>query len=86
MLVDEIGDVVEVEDDAFEPPPETLRGKVRGVILGVYKLSGKLMHVLDTAKACQIAETRLSDGGAGKLTKRFDLPVNARGSIGTEGN
>jgi len=56
LLVDEIGDVVEVKDDAFEPPPETLRGKVRGVILGVYKLSGKLMHVLDTAKACQIAD------------------------------
>jgi purine-binding chemotaxis protein CheW len=56
LLVDDIGDVVEVGDDAFEPPPETLRGKVRSVILGVYKLSGRLMHVLDTAKACQIAE------------------------------
>ena len=29
LLVDEIGDVVEVNEDAFEPPPETLRGKVR---------------------------------------------------------
>lgn len=56
LLVDEIGDVVEVGDDAFEPPPETLRGKVRTVILGVYKLSGRLMHVLDTTKACQIGE------------------------------
>ena len=26
LLVDEIGDVVEVTDDAFEPPPETLAG------------------------------------------------------------
>ena len=25
LLVDEIGDVVEVEEDTFEPPPETLR-------------------------------------------------------------
>jgi purine-binding chemotaxis protein CheW len=56
LLVDEIGDVVEVGQDAFEPPPETLRGKVRSVILGVYKLSGQLMHVVDTAKACEIAE------------------------------
>ena len=38
LLVDEIGDVVEVEEDSFEPPPETLRGKVRTVILGVHKL------------------------------------------------
>lgn len=56
LLVDEIGDVVEVGEDAFEPPPETLRGTVRNVILGVYKLSGRLMHVLDTARACQIAD------------------------------
>jgi purine-binding chemotaxis protein CheW len=54
LLVDEIGDVVEVNEDAFEPPPETLQGKVRSTILGVYKLKGRLMHVLDTAKACQI--------------------------------
>lgn len=56
LLVDRIGDVVEVNEDAFEPPPETLQGKVRETILGVYKLKDRLMHVLDTAKACQIAE------------------------------
>lgn len=56
LLVDEIGDVVEVGEEAFEQPPETLRGKVRGVIFGVYKLSGQLMHVLDTPKACQFAD------------------------------
>jgi purine-binding chemotaxis protein CheW len=55
LLVDEIGDVVEVEEDTFEPPPETLQGNVRAVILGVHKLKGHLMHVLDTEKACQIA-------------------------------
>lgn len=55
LLVDEIGDVVEVEEETFEPPPETLQGNVRAVILGVHKLKGRLMHVLDTEKACQIA-------------------------------
>jgi purine-binding chemotaxis protein CheW len=54
LLVDEIGDVVEVEEDSFEPPPETLRGTVRSMILGVHKLSERLMHVLDVEKACQI--------------------------------
>ena len=56
LLVDEIGDVVEVDEDTFEPPPETLRGPVRAMILGVHKLKGHLMHVLDTDKACQITE------------------------------
>ncbi|MGH9401669.1 MAG: hypothetical protein ACRD2P_06145 [Terriglobia bacterium] len=29
LLVDEIGDVVEVSEDTFEPPPETLGAKAR---------------------------------------------------------
>jgi purine-binding chemotaxis protein CheW len=56
LLVDEIGDVVEVEESSFEAPPETLRGSVRTMILGVHKLDERLMHVLDIEKACQIAE------------------------------
>ncbi len=56
LLVDEIGDVVEVEEDSFEPPPETLRGAVRTLILGVHKLNDRLMHVLDTEKACYLGE------------------------------
>jgi purine-binding chemotaxis protein CheW len=57
LLVDEIGDVVEVEDSSFEPPPETLRGAVRSMILGVHKLKDRLMHVLDVEKACQVEAT-----------------------------
>jgi purine-binding chemotaxis protein CheW len=56
LLVDEIGDVVEVEEDTFEPPPETLRGSVRSMILGVHKLQDRLMHVLDIEKACQMTD------------------------------
>jgi purine-binding chemotaxis protein CheW len=56
LLVDEIGDVLEVEDSTFELPPETLRGTVRSMLLGVHKLSDRLMLVLDTEKACHIAE------------------------------
>jgi purine-binding chemotaxis protein CheW len=55
LLVDEIGDVVEVDDDSFERPPETLQGRVREVILGVHKLENTLLHVLDTDKACETA-------------------------------
>ncbi len=56
LLVDQIGDVVEVEESTFEPPPETLRGTVRALILGVHKLDDRLMHVLDIEKACEMIE------------------------------
>jgi purine-binding chemotaxis protein CheW len=56
LLVDEIGDVVEVEETTFEPPPETLQGSVRTMILAVHKLNGRLLHVLDIEKACQMTE------------------------------
>ena len=56
LLVDEIGDVIEVEQSSFEEPPETLRGTVRSMILGVHKLKDRLLHLLDTEKACQVQE------------------------------
>ena len=47
MLVDAVSDVLEMDDDAFEPPPSTLRGAGRDVILGAYKLDGGLLLELD---------------------------------------
>ena len=65
LLVDEIGDVVEVTEESFERPPETLQGKVRDVILGVHKLDKQLMHVLNTEKACETCErARVRAGGS----------------------
>jgi purine-binding chemotaxis protein CheW len=55
VLVDEIGDVVEVADDTFEPAPDTLKGEGRELIRGVHKLKGKLLHLLDTDKALTVA-------------------------------
>lgn len=55
LLVDEIGDVVEVDDDQFERPPETLSGPSRELIRGAYKLKGRLLLTLDTNKAAQTA-------------------------------
>ena len=54
LLVDAIGDVVEVDDESFERPPETLQGKIREVIMGCHKLDKQLMHVLDAEKVCEI--------------------------------
>jgi purine-binding chemotaxis protein CheW len=58
LLVDEIGDVLEVEEENFELPPETLDGKARELIRGVYKLNDRLMHVLNTNQAVSVAGER----------------------------
>jgi len=54
LLVDEIGDVVEVSDDAFEQPPDTLQGESRQLVRGVYKLPRQLLHVLQLEKMVQL--------------------------------
>ncbi len=54
LLVDEIGDVLEVDDDTFEAPPETLQGEARELIRGVYKLKDRLLLMLDTEKTVTI--------------------------------
>jgi purine-binding chemotaxis protein CheW len=58
LLVDGIGDVLEVEEENFELPPETLDGKARELIRGVYKLNEHLMHVLNTNEAVSVAGER----------------------------
>jgi purine-binding chemotaxis protein CheW len=49
--VDEIGDVVEVEQNDFEQPPDTLAGTARELIRGAFKLKNRLLLLLDTEKA-----------------------------------
>lgn len=48
LLVDEIGDVLEVTANQFERPPETLQGVARELIRGAYKLPDRLLVILDT--------------------------------------
>ena len=56
FLVDEIGDVLEVEDESFERPPATLQGQARDLVLGVYKLQERLLLALDTEQAIKCEE------------------------------
>src|SRR5262245_13738346 len=50
LLVDEIGDVLELADEQFERPPETLRGPARDLIYGAYKLPDRLLTILNLKK------------------------------------
>lgn len=54
FLVDEIGDVLEVDEETFEPTPETLPGNTRELLRGVYKLPDRLLLVLDTDRCTDI--------------------------------
>lgn len=51
LLVDQIGDVVEVNEQAFERLPETVVAASRELFLGVYKLNRQLLLVLDAERA-----------------------------------
>ena len=51
LLVDEIGDVVDADEQMFERIPETLIGAAREMITGVYKLKDRLLLILDVSKA-----------------------------------
>jgi purine-binding chemotaxis protein CheW len=53
LLVDEIGDVIEVDYENFERAPETIPGAARALVRGVYKLKDQLLLILDTEKTIQ---------------------------------
>jgi purine-binding chemotaxis protein CheW len=54
LLVDWVGDVVEVSSDTFEPAPDTLRSSMRPLIRGAYKLERRLLLALDAESAIQV--------------------------------
>lgn len=63
LLVDEIGDVLEAQEESFEPTPETVTGTLRTLIQGVYKLPDRLLLILDTEKAVNGVELEPSLAG-----------------------
>ncbi|MDJ0727640.1 MAG: chemotaxis protein CheW [Prochloraceae cyanobacterium] len=60
LLVDDVGDVLDVSDDWFEPVPETLTGKVRELILGAYKLENRLLLILDVEKVVDLNSSSIA--------------------------
>lgn len=62
LLVDEIGDVLDVEGAAFEPVPDNLAPEQRELIRGVCKLGDRLLLVLDAERALELTG---SQPGAG---------------------
>ena len=50
LVVDEVGDVLELEDNLFESTPETVSENVKQFMSGIYKLPNNLLSVLDIQK------------------------------------
>ena len=60
LLVDEIGDVLDVDAATYERPPENLDPAAREIISGVYKLKDRLLLVLDTERTVDLAAQRVA--------------------------
>ena len=54
LLVDQIGDVMEVDEQDFELAPDTLEGIAKQLIQGTYKLKENLLLILDIDKILDI--------------------------------
>ena len=50
LLVDEIGDVIEVSDETYEAVPETVPAAPRALLRGVFKLKDRLLLELATER------------------------------------
>ena len=58
ILVDQIGDVMELEDTAYEKSPITLSSEQRQFISGVYKTSGNILTIIDVKRLFQDLEIK----------------------------
>ncbi len=56
FLVDEIGDVIDLNAATFEPYPETLNTNLKQIIDGVHKLDGRLLLVMNTDRTLMLPE------------------------------
>jgi len=63
LLVDEIGDVWELTDDTLEPPPPTIHGVAKELVIGVHKLEDQLLLVLDTDKVISLSPEKAGVAG-----------------------
>jgi purine-binding chemotaxis protein CheW len=62
FLVDQIGDVMELEQDQFESAPDTIPDQIRRFLDGVYKIPGSLLSIINVEK---IAEWIVKEGAVG---------------------
>lgn len=65
LLVDDVGEVIEVDAATIESPPETIEGGARAMVEGVYQLPDRLLLILDVAKAADLSEGQRAPASRG---------------------
>ncbi|MEI6723489.1 MAG: chemotaxis protein CheW [Betaproteobacteria bacterium] len=50
LLVDRVSDILELDEKDFETPPSSVSAEAKELIVGVSKLPGELLFILDTTK------------------------------------
>jgi purine-binding chemotaxis protein CheW len=50
LIVDSVGEILSLNSNFFEPPPNKLTALAKEVVLGVYKLPDRLLLILDPVK------------------------------------
>lgn len=53
LVIDNVGDVLSLSDESFEATPETLDPVWKDVSVGVHKLDGRILVVLDVGQLLQ---------------------------------
>ncbi len=56
LMVDEIGDVLDVSRDVFEGPPPTMTGDMAEYVQGVCKLEDRILIILDVNRLMESSE------------------------------
>ena len=54
VIVDEIGDVMDISESNMEPPPETMDNKMKEYVSKICKLTDRLLCVLDIEKIVKV--------------------------------
>jgi purine-binding chemotaxis protein CheW len=62
LLVDAVGDVVDVDPDTYEVPPSTMDPATRELVLGAYKLDTELLLVLDLERVTDLSPITTEKG------------------------
>lgn len=50
LLVDQIGDVLEISAEHFESPPSTIDKSIRNFMIGIFKMKNDLISIIDIDK------------------------------------
>ena len=65
LAVDEIGDVIDVDPELCEPPPDTVRGPARPLVVAACKLDGRLLLTLDLDRVLEL-QTEFEESTVGR--------------------